>query len=113
MKTVPAALALIVMTPAYHAEVQAQSSPPSLRGAALLASCRTNEPACGAYLQGVLDMMIAARKAECGAPRSDRKALASAYVRWAERNSYFMSVNMVAGARNALAEAWPCRPVES
>ena len=57
---------------------------------------------------GVLDMMIVARKAECGAPRDDRAALRAAYLRWAERDSYFQSVHMVAGAEQALSSAWPC-----
>ncbi|WP_422247485.1 Rap1a/Tai family immunity protein [Sphingobium sp.] len=74
-----------------------------------LPSALTN-PACGAYLQGVLDMMIVARGSECGAPRYDRNRLRSAYLRWAEDNSYFMDVHMVAGAEQALAEAWPCAP---
>ena len=79
-------------------------------GSELVASCRANNPACGAYLQGVLDMMIVARGSECGAPRYDRNRLRSAYLRWAEDNAYFMDVHMVAGAEQALAEAWPCSP---
>ena len=85
-----------------------QTEPASATGSVLFASCQANEPRCGAYLQGVLDMMIGAREAECGAPRYDRAALRAAYVRWAERNSYFLSVHMVAGAERALKEAWPC-----
>ncbi|WP_407696759.1 Rap1a/Tai family immunity protein [Sphingopyxis macrogoltabida] len=85
-----------------------QTEPASAMGSALLASCQANEPGCGAYLQGVLDMMIVARKAECRAPRYDRAALRAAYLRWAEQNSYFMSVHMVAGAERALTEAWSC-----
>lgn len=79
-----------------------------MTGSELVASCQANEPRCGAYLQGVLDMMIVARNAECGAPRYDRAALRAAYLRWAELNSYFMSVHMVAGAEQALEEAWSC-----
>lgn len=86
----------------------AQAEPASATGSALLASCQASEPRCGAYLQGVLDMMIVARKAECRAPRYDRAALRAAYLRWAEQNSYFMSVHMVAGAERALTEAWSC-----
>lgn len=85
-----------------------QTEPASAMGSALFKSCQANEARCGAYLQGVLDMMIVARKAECGAPRRDRAALRAAYLRWAEQNSYFMSVHMVAGAERALKEAWPC-----
>src|SRR3546814_14503397 len=51
-----------------------QTEPASAMGSALLASCQANEPGCGAYLQGVLDMMIVARKAECRAQRYDRAA---------------------------------------
>src|SRR3546814_4932575 len=71
-----------------------QTEPASATGSALFVSCQANEPRCGAYLQGVLDMMIVARKAECRAPRYDRSALRAAYLRWAEQNSYFMSVHM-------------------
>src|SRR3546814_16823676 len=67
------------------------TEPASVTGAALFVSCQANEPRCGAYLQGVLDMMIVARKAECRAPRYDRSALRAAYLRWAEQNSYFRS----------------------
>ena len=88
----------------------AQEQPTHTNGSELVASCRANNPACGAYLQGVLDMMIVARGSECGAPRYDRNRLRSAYLRWAEDNSYFMDVHMVAGAEQALAEAWPCSP---
>jgi hypothetical protein len=87
----------------------AQELPARASGFDLLASCRADEPVCGAYLQGALDMMIVARKAECDAPRYDRAALRAAYLRWAERNSYFESVHMTAGAERALSEAWPCR----
>src|SRR3546814_946849 len=52
-----------------------QTEPASATGSALFVSCQANEPRCGAYLQGVLDMMIVARKAECRAPRYDRSAL--------------------------------------
>jgi len=86
-----------------------QAEPASATGSALFASCQASEPRCGAYLQGVLDMMIVARKAECRAPRYDRSALRAAYLRWAEQNSYFMSVHMVAGAERSLAKAWPCQ----
>lgn len=85
-----------------------QSEPASATGSALFVSCQANEPRCGAYLQGVLDMMIVARKADCGAPRYDRAALRAAYLRWVERNSYFKSVHMVAGAKQALDETWRC-----
>lgn len=85
-----------------------QTESAAAMGSALFESCQANDPRCGGYLQGVLDMMIVARKAECGAPRYDRAALRAAYLRWAERNSYFMSVHMVAGAERALKEAWPC-----
>lgn len=85
-----------------------QTEPASATGSELVTRCRANEPQCGAYLQGVLDMMIVARNAECGAARYDRAALRAAYLRWAERNSYFMSVHMVAGAERALKELWPC-----
>src|SRR3546814_20158404 len=61
-----------------------QTEPASAMGSALLASCQANEPGCGAYLQGVLDMMIVARKAECRAPRYDRAALRAAYLRRSE-----------------------------
>lgn len=91
------------------APAQAQQQPTHANGADLLASCRGDQPQCGAYLQGVLDMMIVARRDECGAPRYDRDRLRAAYVRWAEQNSYFQSVHMVAGAERAFAEAWPCR----
>jgi hypothetical protein len=91
-----------------HAPALAQTKQSDMQGAALLASCRAAEQRCGAYLQGVLDMMIVARKAECGAPRDDRAALRAAYLRWAERDSYFQSVHMVAGAEQALSSAWPC-----
>src|SRR5436305_6225090 len=63
-----------------------QTEPASATGSALFVSCQANEPRCGAYLQGVLDMMIVARKAECRAPRYDRSALRAAYLRWAEQN---------------------------
>ena len=86
-----------------------QTEPASATGSALFVSCQANEPRCGAYLQGVLDMMIVARKAECRAPRYDRSAMRAAYLRWAEQNSYFMSVHMVAGAERSLAKAWPCQ----
>ena len=86
-----------------------QTEPASATGSALFVSCQANEPRCGAYLQGVLDMMIVARKAECRAPRYDRSALRAAYLRWAEQNSYFMSVHMVAGAERSLAKACPCQ----
>src|SRR3546814_12686437 len=76
-------------------------SPASATGSALFVSCQANEPRCGAYLQGVLDMMIVARKADCRAPRYDRSALRAAYLRWAEQHSYFMRVHMVSGARSA------------
>jgi len=92
-----------------HAPALAQTKQSDMQGAALLASCRAAEQRCGAYLQGVLDMMIVARKAECRAPRYDRSALRAAYLRWAEQNSYFMSVHMVAGAERSLAKAWPCQ----
>lgn len=85
-----------------------QTEPASAMGSALFETCRANEPKCGAYLQGVLDKMIIARKAECGAPRYDQAALRAAYLRWAEQNSYFMSVHMVAGAERALKDTWPC-----
>src|SRR3546814_12977624 len=63
-----------------------QTEPASATGSALFVSCQANEPRCGAYLQGVLDMMIVARTAECRAPRYDRSALRAAYLRWAEQN---------------------------
>ena len=85
-----------------------QTEPASALGSKLVASCQANEPQCGAYLQGVLDMMIVARRAECGAPRYDQAALRAGYLRWAERNNYFSSVHMAAGAERALKEAWPC-----
>jgi hypothetical protein len=87
----------------------AQGSPRQAQGDTLLASCRANEPQCGAYLQGVLDQMIVNRKAECGAPRYDRPRLREAYLRWAEADTYFRDKHMVAGAEQALNEAWPCR----
>ncbi len=86
----------------------AQDASARATGATLVASCRTNEPQCGAYLQGVLDEMIVNRKAECGAPRYDRARLREAYLRWAEANTYFRDKHMVAGAEQALSEAWPC-----
>src|SRR3546814_4593142 len=57
-----------------------QTEPASATGSALFVSCQANEPRCGAYLQGVLDMMIVARKAECRAPRYVRSALRAAYL---------------------------------
>lgn len=88
----------------------AQEQPSQGNGAELVASCRANSPACGAYLQGVLDMMILARRDECGAPRYDRSILRAAYLRWVDANSYFLDVHMVAGAERALEEAWSCKP---
>lgn len=80
-----------------------------MSGSALVESCRAGEPQCGAYLQGVLDTMIVARKAVCDAPRYDRDALRAAYLRWAEANTYFRDVHMVAGVERAMNETWPCR----
>jgi hypothetical protein len=108
MKTshwIAACLACLGVAVAAHAQEQ----PSEANGAALLASCRAGKANCGAYLQGVLDMMIVARHDECGAPRYDRDRLRAAYLRWIEQNSYFQSVHMVAGAERALTEAWPCR----
>ena len=109
-KTVKRATMILALMGAVapHAPALAQTKQSDMQGAALLASCRAAEQRCGAYLQGVLDMMIVARKAECGAPRDDRAALRAAYLRWAERDSYFQSVHMVAGAEQALSSAWPC-----
>ncbi|WP_263588474.1 Rap1a/Tai family immunity protein [Sphingopyxis sp. GC21] len=87
----------------------AQEQPTQGNGAALVANCRANSPVCGAYLQGVLDMMIVARRDECAAPRYDRSAMRTAYLRWADANGYFLDVHMVAGAQRALEEAWPCK----
>lgn len=89
-----------------HAQQQAANG----NGSELVASCRADSAACGAYLQGVLDMMIMVRRDECAAPRYDRGALRTAYLRWADANSYFSSVHMVAGAERALSETWPCSP---
>lgn len=84
-------------------------TPVDMQGAALLESCQTGEPGCGAYLQGIIDMMIA-RQGGCNAPRYDRKQLRAAYLRWAEADTYFRDKHMMAGAERALAEAWPnCR----
>lgn len=91
----------------------AQEQPTRTNGADLLASCRVGEPRCGAYLQGVLDMMIVARRDECGAPRYDLNRLRAAYVHWAERNTYFQDVHMIAGVERALSEAWPCQTSRS
>lgn len=88
----------------------AQEQPTQGNGAELVANCRANSPACGAYLQGVLDMMIVARRDECAAPRYDRSAMRAAYLRWADANSYFLAVHMAAGAERALGEAWQCKP---
>ena len=84
-------------------------TPVNMQGAALLASCRTGEPGCGAYLQGIIDMMIA-RQSACDAPRYDREQLRAAYLRWAEADTYLRDKHMMAGAERALAETWPkCR----
>lgn len=82
--------------------IATQVTPEGMNGEVLLSSCRANEQRCGSYLQGVLDMMIAIRHDECGAPRYDTERLRAAYVEWAERNNYFESVHMIAGAENAL-----------
>lgn len=94
----------------FAAPSQAQQQSEQHNGANLVADCRANSPACGAYLQGVLDMMIVARNDECGAPRYDRSRMRAAYLRWVEANSYFLGVHMVAGAQQAMEEAWPCSP---
>lgn len=98
----------LIVGMALAAPVHAQEQPEHANGSELVASCRANNPSCGAYLQGVLDMMIVARGNECGAPRYDRNRLVSAYLHWAKANSYFMDVHMVAGAERAMAQAWPC-----
>ena len=98
----------IFLSVALATPIRAQEQPEHANGAELAASCRANNPACGAYLQGVLDMMIVARGSECGAPRYDRSSLRMAYLRWADANSYFMDVHMIAGAERAITEAWPC-----
>ena len=99
-----ACLAVLLTSP-----LQAQEKTTQANGADLITSCRANSPACGAYLQGVLDMMIVARRDVCAAPRSDRERLRVAYLRWAEENTYFESVHMAAGAERAMDVAWPCR----
>lgn len=89
----------------------AQGAPPQAHGAALLASCRANEAQCGAYLQGVLDELIA-QQTVCDPPRYDRAALRAAYLRWAETDTYFRDKHMMAGAERALSVAWPCRAIK-
>jgi hypothetical protein len=84
-------------------------APPQTSGAALITQCQDNDPRCGAYLTGVLDATIVARKSECGVPRNDPDALRAAYLRWANENPYFASVDMIAGAQKALETTWPCR----
>lgn len=83
-------------------------TPTSMQGAALLASCRADEPGCGAYLQGIVDMMIA-RQNVCDPPRYDRDQLQAAYLRWAEADTYFRDKHMMAGVERAMSVAWPCR----
>lgn len=83
-------------------------TPINMQGAALLASCRAGEPGCGAYLQGIVDMMIA-RQDVCDPPRYDRDRLRAAYLRWGEADTYFRDKHMMAGAERAMSVAWPCR----
>lgn len=97
--------AMSAMTAPGHAQEPSEEA----NGADLIARCQANSPECGAYLQGVLDMMIVARQDECGAPRYDRNRLRTAYLGWTARNSYFESVHKIAGAERALSEAWPCQ----
>lgn len=85
-----------------------EETPSNMQGSALLASCRANEPGCGAYLQGIVDMMIA-QQSVCDPPRYDRNRLRTAYMGWAEVNTYFHDKHMMAGAERAMSEAWPCR----
>ena len=80
----------------------AQEQPTQGNGAALVANCRANSPVCGAYLQGVLDMMIVARRDECAAPRYDRSAMRTAYLRWADANGYFWTFTW----SRVLSERW-------
>lgn len=89
------------------AAVAAQDEPSAMRGAALMESCRREEPQCGAYLQGVLDGLIV-RRAVCDAPRYDRERLRQVYLRWAEAETYLRDQHMAAGAEEALTGAWPC-----
>ena len=72
-KTVKRATMILALMGAVapHAPALAQTKQSDMQGAALLASCRAAEQRCGAYLQGVLDMMIVARKAECGAAHKE------------------------------------------
>lgn len=105
-KRLTAVLAAAALTPTVA--LAQPGTPGDMQGSALLASCRTGEPACGAYLQGVVDMMIA-RQGACGAPRYDRDQLRSAYLRWAESDTYFRDKHMVAGAERAMSLAWPCK----
>ena len=83
-------------------------TPTEMQGLALLTSCRASEPGCGAYLQGIVDMMIA-QQSVCDPPRYNRHRLRTTYVRWAEANTYFHDKHMMAGAERAMSEAWPCR----
>src|SRR3546814_18353306 len=57
--------------------------PASAMGSPLLASCQANEPGYGAYLQGVISMMIVSRQPERRTPRHDPAATRDQYLRWA------------------------------
>jgi len=108
-KRLPHWIGALLVTVSLAVPSYAQDHSSESNGADLVANCRANGAACGAYLQGVLDMMIVARHDECVAPRYDRSALRAAYLRWADANSYFLDVHMIAGAERALEEAWPCK----
>src|SRR3546814_18050113 len=72
-----------------------QTEPASATGSALVVSCQANEPRCGAYLQGVLDMMTVAGKAECRATRYDASARSGVVYRWADQHSVVMGVHLI------------------
>ena len=101
-----AVLAVVALAPT--GALAQPGTPGDMQGSTLLASCQTGEPACGANLQDVVDMMIA-RKSACGAPRYDRDQLRSAYLHCAESDTYFRGKHMVAGAERAMSSVWPCK----
>lgn len=87
----------------------AQTAPPEFQGAALKRACEQKEAWCGAYLQGVADVLVGT-KVICDPPQYDREQLRVASLRWAAGEQYLLNRHMIAGAEAALRAAWPCKP---